>query len=381
MSALVAFVMTLTLQAQGVSFEPEGTTLEEAAAKAKKENKLVFVDCFTQWCGPCRNMARNVFPQEKVGAFMNPRFVSITIDMESQYGAPLAKSWQVSAYPTFIIFNSDAQEVGRFVGGSDADGLIARVKEKSRDNGSAALEARWNAGERDEAFLLEYLKSLNASYKNTQANLVAEALLTGKEETFATDSVLSMIFVRSINNPFASAFVYTARHPEGLKAALGDMPVEMKIKSVLTNYTRQLINEKDGSVVFEQDKFEDYVKLLHDLNLPDAEHYRLSVLMALAEKQKDYAAYTKLVNEYLACPALDADDMTLARWAKPFANPEVGKADKKGFVKVLKKRVAELESGKRQPQTRMGNMMLSRPTDDLLRTLIDVLENGQPKQQ
>lgn len=370
-------VLAFTLHAQGVEFEPEGTTLEQAAAKAKKEGKLVFVDCFTQWCGPCRNMARNIFPQEKVGAFMNPRFVSITIDMETEYGAPLVKEWQVNAYPTFIIFNGDAQEIGRFVGGSDADGLIARVTEKSRDNGSASLEERWNNGDRDEAFLKEYLASLNATYKNGQANLVAEALLDGKEQTFARDSVLAMVFMRNLTNPFAPAFIWTVRHPEDLKAALGEQPVEMKIKSVLTNYTRQLIGQDGSEVTFDSEKFDAYVKLLHELELPDAEHYRLTTLITVAEKKKDYSGYTRLIEEYLSTPGLDADDMTLARWVQPFAKADTGEEAKQKMITILRTRVAEIESGKREAQTRMGNMLLSKPTDELLRTLIQVLETGE----
>lgn len=380
LSTLTLLLGTLALQAQGVSFEPEGTTLEQAAAKAKQENKLVFVDCYTQWCGPCRSMAKNVFPQEKVGAFMNPRFVSVTIDMETEYGAPRAKEWQVSAYPTFIIFNADAQEIGRFVGGSNADEFINRVTEKSRDNGSAALEARWNNGERDEAFLREYLAGLNAAYKNDRANAVAEALLQGKEETFAADSALAMIFMRNINNPFATVFVYTVQHPAALKAALGDMPVDMKIKSVLTNYTRQLIRQDGDKVTVDEDKLAAYVDLLHRLELPDAEHYRLTVLITAAEKGKDFATYTKLIREYLATPGLDADDMTLARWVRPFATPDASQADKEQMIAILQARIADIESGKRQPQTRIGNMMLSKPTDELLRTLVDALKNGVPTQ-
>ncbi len=55
LSMILSLVLVASVTfAQGVAFEPDGTLLPQAAAKAKKENKLVFVDCYTQWCGPCK---------------------------------------------------------------------------------------------------------------------------------------------------------------------------------------------------------------------------------------------------------------------------------------------------------------------------------------
>ena len=124
----------------GIQFCQEGSQFADAVSKAKAENKMVFLDCYTSWCGPCKMMARDIFPQKKVGDFMNPKFVSIKIDMEKGEGPALTKKFQVSAFPTFIIFNSDGQELGRFLGGSDADGFIDRVKKASVDNGSADMD-------------------------------------------------------------------------------------------------------------------------------------------------------------------------------------------------------------------------------------------------
>ncbi|MDE7117914.1 MAG: thioredoxin family protein, partial [Bacteroidaceae bacterium] len=272
---LTALIAAVTMMAQGMTFEPEGTTLEQASAKAKAENKLIFLDCFTSWCGPCKKMARDVFPQEQVGAFMNPRYVNLKIDMESAYGAPLAKKLQIQAYPTFVIFNANAEEIGRFVGGCAAEDFIKNVEEKSKDNSSAELQKRWQNGDRDPEFLKTYLTTLNASYKGNEANDVAEAILDPQVETFASDSTLSMIFMRNITNPFSKAFTYTAKHPETLKATLGDMPVDMKIRNVLNNFPRQVINEHDGTADLDQAQFDRFVALLKELKLTDADHYRL----------------------------------------------------------------------------------------------------------
>lgn len=377
-STLCVLIMAVaTMMAQGMNFEPVGTTLEEASVKAKAQNKLIFLDCFTSWCGPCKKMARDVFPQQQVGEFMNPRFINLQIDMESEYGAPLAKRLQIAAYPTFVIFNADAKEIGRFLGGSAADEFIKNVEEKSIDNSSSEYQQRFNNGDRDPQFLLNYLKSLNASYKNDEANIVAEALLEGKESTFSADSTLRMVFMRNINNPFSPSFVYTIKNPTDLKAQIGEMPVEMKIQNVLGNYQRQLINEENGTATIDQPQFDKFVGLLRDLNVPNADHYRLSTLITLAEKQKDYDAYLKYIKEYLSNKSLDADDMQLARWAKPFT-PDTDPIYRNQMKDILRQRLDEIKAGKREPMKKVGNMILSRPTDELLRIIIDAMDGKMP---
>ena len=78
-SLLVLFLAT-SVQAGGIDFFHG--TWEEALEKAKKEDKLIFVDAYTTWCGPCKRMSKQVFPQDAVGEFYNKNFVSMKIDME-----------------------------------------------------------------------------------------------------------------------------------------------------------------------------------------------------------------------------------------------------------------------------------------------------------
>lgn len=369
----------MAAMAQGVVFEPNGTTLEQASAKAKAENKLIFLDCYTQWCGPCKKMSKEVFPLAEVGAVMNPKFVNIQIDMESAYGAPLAKKLQIQAYPTFVIFNADAQEISRFLGYHAAGDFLKVLEEKGKDDASATFKARFDSGERDPKFLQDYLASLTAAYKGDEANAVAEAILDGKEETFAADSTLRMIFFRNITNPFAKSFIYTAQHPEALKKAIGAMPVEMKIQNVLNGYQRQLINEADGTATLDQQSYDRFSALLDQLGIANADHYRLTTLITLAEKQKDFKTYITYVKQYLANPALDADDMQLARWVRPFSSPDADAQGKEEMKALLRQRLDEIAAGKRQPMTMVGNMKLSRPTDDLLRVLIDAMDGKMPQ--
>lgn len=370
---------SLSMQAQGIEFMPEGSTFAEAVAKAKAENKMIFLDCYTSWCGPCKMMASKIFPTKEVGDFMNPKYVSIKIDMEKGEGPGLNEKLQVSAYPTFIIFNSDGNEVGRFMGGSNAETFMDRVSKNSVDNGSAAMDARFAAGERDPQFLWEYLATLSNAYKRNQCSEVAEILLEGKAETFANDSNLVKIFMQHVANPFCPAFAYTAAHPEVLSAVIGEMPVTMKLRSVWDRYPRTLIKDENGQVSMDQKKFDEYVALMRQCNVADADHYRLSALMNYAERRQNWGEYMDAMEEYVANPAIDMDDMTMAKAARPIMEKCNDKATRDRLKTILEKRYEDLTSGKRQPQTQVGNMKLSRPTTDIIKVLVAALNGEEVK--
>ena len=101
----ILFASITTFAQEGVNFR--NLTFTEALAQAKQENKLVFMDCYTSWCGPCKNMTEKVFPQKAAGDYFNPRFVCVKYDMEKGEGVALAKQFDVHAYPTFIIIRPD----------------------------------------------------------------------------------------------------------------------------------------------------------------------------------------------------------------------------------------------------------------------------------
>lgn len=149
-----------TSYGQGIEFF-QGTW-KEALVEAQKEDKIVFVDSYAKWCGPCKKMAKNVFTQEAVGQFFNDNFINLKLDMEEADGRTFGAKYPVSAYPTLFFLDSQGNILKKVTGGQQADGLInqGKVAIKSYDK-TEAYEILYNEGKRDYDLMVSYVKELN----------------------------------------------------------------------------------------------------------------------------------------------------------------------------------------------------------------------------
>jgi len=83
-------------------------TFEAALAKAKAENKLIFIDFWTSWCGWCKRLDKDTFANDAVAAEMKD-ILCLSIDAESEAGAPLAKRFGVRGYPGLVLLGPDGR--------------------------------------------------------------------------------------------------------------------------------------------------------------------------------------------------------------------------------------------------------------------------------
>ncbi len=148
------------VSAQGIEFFHG--TWKEAIAEAQKEDKIVFVDSYAQWCGPCKKMAKNVFTQSEVGDFFNTNFINLKLDMEQADGRTFGAKYPVSAYPTLFFLDSQGNILKKITGGQKAEALInhGKVAIKSYDK-SEAFELLYNEGKRDYKLMVDYVRELN----------------------------------------------------------------------------------------------------------------------------------------------------------------------------------------------------------------------------
>jgi thioredoxin 1 len=97
---------------------------DKALTQAKAQKKLVFIDIYATWCGPCKMLKKNTFTDAKVGEFFNKNFVNVSIDGEKGVGPSLAQKYGITAYPSLIVTDGDGKPVLYTMGYIDAATLM-----------------------------------------------------------------------------------------------------------------------------------------------------------------------------------------------------------------------------------------------------------------
>ena len=107
---------SVQLWSQDKEIEFSANTWDWILAEAKVKKKLIFIDAYTSWCGPCKWAAKYLFTNKDVANYYNENFINVSMDMEKGEGIAFAKKFQINSYPTFLIINDKQEIVGRTEG-------------------------------------------------------------------------------------------------------------------------------------------------------------------------------------------------------------------------------------------------------------------------
>lgn len=255
--ALLLPVMAIA-QDKGIHFE-HGSSWADVQAKAKAENKYIFMDCFTTWCGPCKFMSANIFPQEKVGSFMNDKFISVKVqmdqtpkdneDVKNWYASAkqIETDYSIRAYPTFLVFAPDGHIVDRQVGGADADAFVARCAASLNPATQYYTQLDlYKNGKKDTAFLRQLALLALDKYDQTNAAEISKEYLSQQKDLYTP-----------VNLEFIAKFTHSSKdvgfdmflhHADKVNKVLGAGKAEEKLMGIVANeevYPQFM--KKDGS--------------------------------------------------------------------------------------------------------------------------------------
>lgn len=248
---------------------------KDVLRQARKEKKVVFADCYTSWCGPCKMMAKNIFTQDSVADFYNRHFVCVKMDMEKE-GKPLAEKYKVKSYPTFLFIDAKTgQLIHSVVGYREAASFMAEG-EKALDsrNSLAGLEARYEAGERTPEFMTLYLGALKGSGERKKCDERMDAYFkTLTDEQFAIPEHWKLLEgqLDFQTNPFSTTYQRMMTLRKAFYQIAEPEMVDLRLNVVLQNYISRYVRwEADKGRAFDQEGLKAVIAYLQTVDYPRA---------------------------------------------------------------------------------------------------------------
>lgn len=102
-------------------------SLKEAMMKAKSEKKLIFLDVYAVWCGPCKALKATTFKEPDVADHFNKNFVSLEINGEDNVGKEIVKKYGLIGYPYLVFIDANGTLIKKSLGYYDGKQLLEIV--------------------------------------------------------------------------------------------------------------------------------------------------------------------------------------------------------------------------------------------------------------
>lgn len=284
---LFLLISTMLFSQDGIKFGKQ--SFAQTLQQAKKENKLIFLDAFASWCGPCKLLDKNVFPKKEVGDYFNANFLNLHIDMEKGEGIEIAKKYSIYSYPTLLFIDGDGKVVYKAAGYMSPQELISIAKEAvNPENTLENKIVKFEAGEKDPEFLMGLIKNTYATDFSLAQKVATRYFQTRTDATYSKEEAgMLLFFTKTIDDDLYK--IFTAKKAELStqipESYLAEYDKQLKLNTVLQKSfdannqsinestfltegtkiygekeAKQLLNKINMDLFFNQKKYDDYAK-------------------------------------------------------------------------------------------------------------------------
>ncbi len=282
------FLNVFSVEAQGIEFFHG--SWEEALLKAREEDKIIFVDAYTTWCGPCKRMAANTFPDPDVGKLFNQHFLSLKIDMEKEMGIDFRQKFPVTAYPTLYFIDYDQEVVRKTVGAKSPPDLIAIAESiLSKYDKSTKYEAAYAEGDRSYQLVYDYVAALNRAGKSSVK--ISNDYLA-EQDDLTTEENLRFI-LEAASQVDCQCFELFEEYKSRISKIVDKEDIDAKVRSACDNTVKRAIEYESPELI-------ELATAAMKRNLPgEADRFEAESNIHYALALHELADIESLVNHYV----------------------------------------------------------------------------------
>jgi thioredoxin-related protein len=285
-------LLSISNFAQNRSIKFEHGSFKEIKEKALKENKLIFIDAFTTWCGPCKQMAKNIFTNDTVADYYNKNFVNAKIDMEKGEGIELAKQYDVRCYPNLLFVDGNGNLVHRIAGSMSVKEFIALGDEaKNPGNNFSYYEKNYEKNKSNPAFLRKYIQARENTCLDAD-NLVHDYFSLQKESDLLNKENWEMIQLHT-NSMTTNEYDYLIASKQKFDELYTAKSVNEKLDDIHKNTLFAIVKAKP----LDEKYYQEVKSKILALNTEGSILVAFDADLRLARKKEDWNTFAKLAVE------------------------------------------------------------------------------------
>jgi thiol-disulfide isomerase/thioredoxin len=299
----LVFTQVSTLLAGGIEFQ--NSTFSEALKMAAESKKLIFIDAYTTWCGPCKAMAKNIFTKDEVAKFYNSNFICLKIEMEKGEGLDIAKKYDVQVYPTFLFINADGEKVHQACGSKSVELFIADGQNAlNPETQLISLKRDYESGKNEFNFSRRYAHALY------NANMDATEIINGlAASSQATELINEQDFALLTNNSLidSKAFQFIMQNKPKYVDIVGDEKIREFIEGSFLTAANKAGKKED------MERLSNSINSLHEYELGNAKELELHMnyIYAIASKKNIMEAAQPYIENF---KMKDAGELNNIAW-------------------------------------------------------------------
>lgn len=242
---IIAIITVYTVKAQGINFE-HNLTWKQIQAKAKLENKYIFVDAYATWCGPCKAMSSDIFPKKEVGDFINNKFIAVKVQMDqTKEDDDYAKAWygdakffaqeyKITAYPTILFFSTEGKLVHKSIGFRDDKALLKDAEDAlNPEEQYYTLLSLYENGKSDAASLKNLAIKTDKIGEDEMAHKIGQQYLKCLPESALFKKDNYSFVVKFTTSSKDKSFSFFKKNAVKINELFGENEAEKKISSIV----------------------------------------------------------------------------------------------------------------------------------------------------